>query len=293
MMGPRFISSRDPLVHTERRLGRPAGFTLIELLVVIAIIALVLGLLLPTFAGALTQARAVVCANNIRQVVIAMQGYASDFHGQYPPNVRMPLAHYWYDRERAGGFLGVKAQGGAGAAQRVLACPEDDEAVRSYAMNFWASSAVEPVEMTPPDAEWPGGRFWKQPTRGAGKLILVTEAYSGRGSAAGGWVAPPTVGAHGVSPGLRFGAGGGVATNAGRFGTVFSELDYSRHRLRRGNGQGTQPVGRAHFGYADGHVALVLHSDLAEPEGRSRLDSLWSPKDPDLEGSSPQAATVP
>jgi prepilin-type N-terminal cleavage/methylation domain-containing protein/prepilin-type processing-associated H-X9-DG protein len=290
MQGPTLTSTREP---PPNELRRPGGFTLVELLVVIAIIAMVTGLLLPAFVGALAQARAVVCANNVRQIVIGMQGYASDHAGHYPINVRLPSpGFYWYDRQRVGAFLGGRPQADGGALH-VLRCPEDSDAVRSYSMNFWASSAVEPGEKDSASADWPGGRFWKQPTRGAWKLILVTEAFSGRGSATAGWVAPPTVGAQGVAPGLRFGAGGGVPTSAGRFGMVFSEIDYGRHRLRRGNGSGTEPAGRAHFGYADGHVSLVMHTDLADPvTGKSRLDSLWSPKDPALQPEE-QAAPAP
>ncbi len=51
------------------------AFTLIELLVVIAIIALLLGLLLPSLAGARESGRAVVCAAHERGVVVAMAAY--------------------------------------------------------------------------------------------------------------------------------------------------------------------------------------------------------------------------
>ena len=57
---------------------RKQGFTLVELLVVIAIIALLMAVLLPALNRAREQARRVVCANNIKQIGIAITSYTSD-----------------------------------------------------------------------------------------------------------------------------------------------------------------------------------------------------------------------
>ena len=51
------------------------AFTLIELLVVIAVIGLLLGILIPSLAGARREARAVPCAANLRAVGQAMAVY--------------------------------------------------------------------------------------------------------------------------------------------------------------------------------------------------------------------------
>ena len=60
------------------------GFTLIELLVVISIIAVLASLIAPAVQSARRSARKLECLNNIRQVGVAMQSFASQFNGQLP-----------------------------------------------------------------------------------------------------------------------------------------------------------------------------------------------------------------
>jgi prepilin-type N-terminal cleavage/methylation domain-containing protein/prepilin-type processing-associated H-X9-DG protein len=62
------------------------GFTLVEVLVVIAIIAVLVGMLLPAVQSARESARRTHCANNLRQIGVALGRYASAAES-FPPGI--------------------------------------------------------------------------------------------------------------------------------------------------------------------------------------------------------------
>jgi prepilin-type N-terminal cleavage/methylation domain-containing protein/prepilin-type processing-associated H-X9-DG protein len=221
-----------------RHLSKPRrGFTLIELLVVISIIAVLISLIAPAVQSARRAARKLQCLNNMRNVGLAVQNFASQNGG------KLPTVHNSFDGSGADAFQSWPRQ-----LLRLLDAPAIDREIQTAeganSLPAWPSGIPYLQVFACPDDQnnyqQPGGLSY---VLNAG--LIDQNAWGAANSGPTGTLASPATGPiqHTLS-----GGGGSVPLYSwsGNLGTTQTAQTY------------TMDMGAVHRGYVFNGTTFVL-----------------------------------
>jgi prepilin-type N-terminal cleavage/methylation domain-containing protein/prepilin-type processing-associated H-X9-DG protein len=208
------------------------GFTLVELLVVVAIIGVLVALLLPAVQAARAAARKTACANNVRQIGIAIIRYCDDHRGEFPLH-----RHSSFVKREEAWIWTLKPY--TERVDEIRICPDDPLAaerlerdVTSYLMNGY---------ITDGDLYGSVHNYNKIVTS---KTILMFEAADA--------IDPANAAAEHTHSDTWFEPYWFNGDREGVMQSIAAEVALERHG------------GGSHFLYADGHVDLVSEDQVRE-----------------------------
>ncbi len=208
------------------------GFTLVEAIVVIAIVAMLAGIVIPSVSKVRTKSLLVQCASNQRQIGLALQLYANDNEGIYPPTTHsvspFRLNESWlYELDEY--FTD--------SIDTIRICPADPEERRQRILDRNSTSYVL-NDLVFDDVNYRFPRRIPNPAQ-THILFILSEDRT------------PNV--------TRDHIHGGEWTN---WISALNDIEPDRHRT--GNRSSDRTKGSAPYLFADGHVEIISASDFKD-----------------------------
>lgn len=216
--------------------NRSSAFTLVELLVVIAIIGVLVSLLLPAVQKAREAARRIQCANNLKQIGLAIHMHCNSFKGRFPRST-----HATTDFETTWIYTLAPYMENVDS---VRICPEDPKGQTRMA-NKGTSYILNEYICEPGADESLNINFLESTSR----TIVVFTGSDSRGTAitedhthSRNWFRPP---------------------NSTRWNRIVADIQPDRFSGPPiGSPPARRAVGHANYLFADGHVELIAAQQI-------------------------------
>jgi prepilin-type N-terminal cleavage/methylation domain-containing protein/prepilin-type processing-associated H-X9-DG protein len=245
---------------------KPKAFTLVELLVVIAIIALLMSILMPVVRKARNHAMKVYCANNIKQVLLALNIYALEYNDYYPQHaVGTGWLWLWNIDTKAADYI-LKH----GATVDTFFCPANTQQKR-FRKEYWEDWYLSV------NKEWrilgyfclwdnapPNNRGWQPQGSGNKRFpVKITDPKSAETEIFTDVTMSNERGEYASNPKFPY----GNFVKCGGAMVDFGTYDCSNHVINENKCEG------GNIGFVDGHVDW---RPFAEMERRSHPESLYT-----------------